>query len=114
MVGWIGGSRIQGSVAVATNSTRTALFFDTPIESTTMTSKERQQPASQEEGSNMVTQTASPRVDVQRKTFRYDADFHLKVNCGCGHSASSVEDGLAHAETTGHTLHITGEIRAQK
>jgi hypothetical protein len=35
----------------------------------------------------------------------------LKVHCGCGFSASSIDGGLVHSATTGHTCHITGEIR---
>lgn len=38
----------------------------------------------------------------------------LQVVCGCGFRASSTDEGVAHVHETGHTLHITGEIRLQK
>lgn len=38
----------------------------------------------------------------------------LRVHCGCGAAFDSVDDGIHHAATTGHTLHISGEIRVQK
>lgn len=35
----------------------------------------------------------------------------LKVYCGCGFAAQTVAEGHDHSNATGHTLHITGEIR---
>lgn len=38
----------------------------------------------------------------------------VKVHCGCGASFLDTDMGYAHAVETGHTLHVTGEIRVEK
>lgn len=38
----------------------------------------------------------------------------LNVYCGCGEVFHNIVDGEFHASTTGHTLHVTGEIRPPK
>ena len=38
----------------------------------------------------------------------------VKVNCGCGFTSTDLVEGQAHAVTTGHTLHIFGEIRVPR
>lgn len=38
----------------------------------------------------------------------------LKVNCGCGASFNTLSDGEDHSSLRGHTLTITGEIRAER
>jgi hypothetical protein len=36
----------------------------------------------------------------------------IKINCGCGFTATKIEDGEKHVTTTGHTLHLQGEIKS--
>lgn len=38
----------------------------------------------------------------------------LKVQCGCGYISGEVMDGVQHAESTGHTLTISGIVRVEK
>lgn len=35
----------------------------------------------------------------------------IKVNCGCGFTAATIEAGEKHAVETGHVLHVQGEIK---
>lgn len=38
----------------------------------------------------------------------------LNVTCGCGFQSQDIAQGEAHVRLTGHTLHIYGDITAQK
>ena len=62
-----------------------------------------------------MSESATYPSEVPKKSlFSYPTHLTLKVHCGCGLSLVSIGEGVQHAESTGHTLHITGEIRAQK
>lgn len=56
----------------------------------------------------------SGKTPVSPRNTAFPVKAQLHVNCGCGERYDDVALGIAHAETTGHTLHITGEIRAQR
>lgn len=58
-------------------------------------------------------QATAPRHYVAPVT----VDLRLKAQCGCKWQSiglNAVDDGIEHAKETGHTLHITGEVRAQQ
>lgn len=61
-----------------------------------------------------------PAVEVATSSFvdsparRRVADLLLKVNCGCMFTTRDLNEALRHAEKTGHTLHISGEVRVAK
>lgn len=38
----------------------------------------------------------------------------VRIHCGCGFHTEVLGDAAKHAREFGHTLHITGEVRAQK
>lgn len=42
-----------------------------------------------------------------------DPAVRVKVNCGCGFFSTSLTDAAGHAKSLGHTLTISGEVRAQ-
>lgn len=74
-----------------------------------MTQRSRPGMNLEEDVMNATMQIPAPSTYTPRRT----ADFTLKAHCGCGYKADTVEGGLSHAEATGHTLHITGEIRTK-
>lgn len=54
-------------------------------------------------------------AELPRITRRFSiGTMTLKVQCGCGFIAGEVMDGVTHAESTGHTLTISGIIRVEK
>lgn len=53
-----------------------------------------------------IEQPASPKRLIYAHT-----SFRIKVHCGCGFSADSTADGIAHTRESGHTCCIAGEIR---
>lgn len=61
-----------------------------------------------------VLKFEEPTKSIPVSALRPIPTVYCKVNCGCGESFSTIDDGYIHAVDTGHTLHITGEIRSQK
>lgn len=58
--------------------------------------------------------TVTIPVDESVNNRRFAQTTRLRVCCGCKEIFESIFDGQAHAAATGHTLHIHGEIRAEK
>lgn len=55
-----------------------------------------------------------PQEGSSKYTFTYPYKTNLRIHCGCGEHFTQVVDAEYHAHSTGHTLQITGEIRAQR
>lgn len=62
----------------------------------------------------MIAHAQAPQPTVQRRILRVPFLTTLKIHCGCGFSAQTIKEAEEHAESTQHTLHITGEIRTQR
>lgn len=67
--------------------------------------------------------TTSGRIRTDRPNFSSLPPVKLHANCGCGFRASEgdqlpshqavIEEARLHSASTGHTVHITGEIRSR-
>ena len=51
-------------------------------------------------------------AEPSRVAPRHNVIVRVKANCGCGACFQTIQEGADHGYATGHTLHITGEIRA--
>ena len=50
--------------------------------------------------------------DHMRTTNNDAVRTQLSANCGCGFKTTQLEEAFAHAEKTGHTMSVLGEIRS--
>lgn len=64
---------------------------------------------------NIVSNAAQiPYSPPKRVRALHPVQVRIKVHCGCGENFTTIQGATDHAEEAGHTLHINGEIRAQK
>lgn len=40
------------------------------------------------------------------------ATVNIKVPCGCGYTATNLEEAVRHADETGHTLTVLGTVKS--
>lgn len=50
----------------------------------------------------------------ERRSTLFACRTRLNIYCGCGFQTGDIDQGEAHARLKGHTIHIVGEIKAQR
>lgn len=38
----------------------------------------------------------------------------IRINCGCGFQCTGIVEAQKHSDTTGHTMHLQGEVKSDK